>query len=269
MMRKIYLYILLVIFFLGITTLKVGAMQIPNTSEIRFFNLVWVEEASWGDTTEYSLRVELEPGLYENINNVIINELGTLKLYGVLVFQYPRSINTPLDERSVFYQENVDSEYYNFYNVEFIAVKKMSNRLELYLSDGGINHSIDYFPGLSNLGGIRVTYYIPDLTYDDGYVDGYDVGFSEGLETGKTLADEWEYTRGYNSGYSVGYDDGYDKGISENMETGGFGLILKNVFLGVGSFLGIQLLPGISIGAIIAVPIVFGIITFILGRRKE
>src|SRR5690606_10298168 len=93
-------------------------------------------------------------------------------------------------------------------------------------------------------------------TYED-LVREYGRGYEEG------------YDLGYDWGYDMGYDDGYNKGISENMETGGFGMVLKQVFVSVGAFLGINLLPGVSIGAIIAVPIVFGIISFILGRRKE
>lgn len=105
--------------------------------------------------------------------------------------------------------------------------------------------------------------------YWSGYEEGYDVGYEEGYEFGYEEGDWYGYHEGYEIGYDLGYGNGYNQGVSENIETGGFGLVLKQVFGGIGAFLGIQLLPGISIGAIIAVPIVFGIIAFILGRRKE
>ena len=241
---------------------------LPNGSEVKFYNLVWVEKATWGDTTSYDLVVEIEPGNYEPINAILTYESEFLKLYGVVVFNYPRILDTEIDTKSIYYQKNPNSEYQAVSNVDFIAAKKMSNKLEIYLNTTSGTHTLDYYEGLSDFGGNRTTYYIPELTYEDGYEDGYDVGYGEGLETGKTLADEYEFTRGYNSGYSVGYDKGYNKGISENLESGGFGLMLKNVFTSVGSFLEIELLPGIPFGAIIAVPIVFGIIAFILGRRS-
>jgi len=48
-----------------------------------------------------------------------------------------------------------------------------------------------------------------------------------------------------------------------------FGTMIRTVLLGVGSILSVELLPNITIGAIIAVPIIFGIISFVLGRRKD
>ena len=271
-MKKIFLFFMAVLSFLGFSVVKVHGMSIPNVSQVKLFNLVW-RELGYGGSSDhfiYDLVVELEPGEYENINNIIISWSENLNLYGVLVFQYPRIADTLLDEKYIIYQENPNDIEYRFYNVDFIAAKKMSNRFELYISENGVNHSLDYYPGLSNLGGNRDKYYIPNYdTYENGYADGYDAGYGDGFQEGKKVADEFEYTRGYNFGWDEGYDYGYDKGILENLETGGFGLILKQVFIGIGSFLGIQLLPGISIGAIIAVPIVFGIIAFILGRRKE
>lgn len=268
-MRKIFKFFTMILCFLFLTTLNVNAMTIPNTSEVKLYNLVWQERITFGDTTEYELLVEIEPGYYEPITAVLTYEAESLKLYGVIVFNYPRILDTPIDTKSIYYQKNPNTQYQAFKSVDFIAVKKLSNKLVIYLNTPNETYNLDYYDGLSDFGGKRITYYIPELTYDDGYADGYDVGYSEGLDIGKQLIDEYEYTRGYNYGYSVGYGAGYDKGILENLETGGFSLMLKNVFLSVGSFLELELLPGIPFGAIIAVPIVFGIIAFILGRRKE
>lgn len=63
------------------------------------------------------------------------------------------------------------------------------------------------------------------------------------------------------------FQKGYYKGLNETDATGFVGL-LGAVFGGLGALLGIEILPGIYIGAIIAVPLVFGIIFFILGKRK-
>lgn len=112
---------------------------------------------------------------------------------------------------------------------------------------------------------------------DDGYNNGYNVGYNDGFGDGKIAG----YDEGYDDGkadglavgrehwYDVGYQAGYNKGINEQLEDKDFSNLLRSAFVAIGAFLGINLLPGISIGAIIAVPIVFGIIAFILGRKKD
>ncbi len=109
--------------------------------------------------------------------------------------------------------------------------------------------------------------------YDDGYNHGYDDGYDKGLNDGQNI--------GYDNGrdyYGIVFNGNwrtaewygnymYDKGLNETDATGFRGL-LAVVFGGLGDLLAIQLLPGIYIGAIIAVPLVFGIIFFILGKRK-
>lgn len=106
--------------------------------------------------------------------------------------------------------------------------------------------------------------------YYDGYLDGsmdgdYYTGYDDGYKDGK----EYGINFGREHWYNVGYEYGYNKGLSEQMSDKDFGSLLRGAFTAIGAFLGINLLPGISIGAIIAVPIVFGIIAFILGRKKD
>lgn len=288
-MKKIF-YILsaIVLTFLLITKFNVSALSIGNVSEIKIFNLVWYElppeQCGMSDLTCYELVVELQPGVYEEINQVIINEPETLNLYGVIVFQYPRSLSTPMDEKRItFYPLSGNPISYN--NIEYMAVKKFTNRLELYIN----NDVFNYQPNDTRIEGIRYEYYIPDYDYDDGYQHGYNDGYQSGREAGYQAGSEvgyeygyddgynegWEngnetgYNRGYEEGHEIGYQTGYNAGISEQIQDKDFTNLLKSVFVGIGSFLGINLLPGITIGAIIAVPIVFGIIAFILGKRKD
>ncbi len=123
---------------------------------------------------------------------------------------------------------------------------------------------------------------------DDVYSKGYNKGYWEGKNDG--------YSKGLDDGYDKGFDDGYDETMFNifhngfNVDSGydqtesrpyiagfnagiekstdfSFTSLLAQIFTGLGSFLAIQLLPNISIGAIIAVPIVFGIIAFIIGKR--
>ena len=97
--------------------------------------------------------------------------------------------------------------------------------------------------------------------YNKGYNRGYEKGKEDGIIEGRQGA--------YQEGYDNGYQNGYNKGLSEQLDDKDFTVLLKSAFLAIGTFLGINLIPGISIGAIIAVPLVFGIIAFILGRKKD
>lgn len=284
-MRKIYYIISVIILtFLLITRFNVNALSIGNVSEIRIFNLVWYEiEGGPSDTQYYDLVVEIQPGVYDLIDAVIIGEAETLSLYGVIVFQYPRSLSSPKDYKTItFYPLSGSPIHYN--NIEYMAIKKFTNRLELYINDDTyLYQSYD-----TRIEGFR-SEYIADWDYQDGYNDGYNEGFQKGREAGYQAGSEAGYEYGYDEGYNVGYGQGkedgktigyengydegynvgYNKGLNEQIADRDFAYLLRSAFIAIGAFLGINLLPGISIGAIIAVPIVFGIIAFILGRKKD
>lgn len=134
------------------------------------------------------------------------------------------------------------------------------------------------------------------MQYESGYNNGYNIGYQKALEG---LDNENLYIEAYiegakegrlkgiaeenkrmlplleekeQEGFKKGYQEGYAKGANDILQEGGqFGFlgVLTAIFSGIGVFLGIELLPNITLGAIIAVPIVFGIIAFILGRRKD
>ena len=74
-----------------------------------------------------------------------------------------------------------------------------------------------------------------------------------------------DYTTVEQEAYMRGKFDGQ---LESNDELG-FGGLLSASFIALSSLLAIELLPNISLGMIIAIPIVFGVIAFILGRRKE
>ena len=66
--------------------------------------------------------------------------------------------------------------------------------------------------------------------------------------------------------YYEGFREGKDEGLRLSTDHSFYGLI-SQVFAGLGTFLAIELLPNITFGAIFAVPLVFGIIFFIIGKR--
>ena len=136
-MRKIY-YILstfILMFLMGIG-IKVNAMkEIPNVSETRVYNLVWYFSSVGGNTTYFDLVVDIGQGgvmVYEEWNEVIINEAELLKLYGVMVFQFPRTIQSSNDEYRVSFKQT-NGEYIHYYDIDYIIVKKLTNRLNCIL----------------------------------------------------------------------------------------------------------------------------------------
>lgn len=68
-------------------------------------------------------------------------------------------------------------------------------------------------------------------------------------------------TDDYHNAYSQGYSDA----MAENPESVGF---FGTLFSSIGSFLSIEILPNISFGLILAVPLIFGIISFLIGKGK-
>lgn len=143
----------------------------------------------------------------------------------------------------------------------------------IYFSNDSNDFLNDVAGGLMSYGyasGYRFGYSMGQYEFENqDYQDGYTEGWNASILENK---DHWVNTgvlMGYQDGYAIGKQDGYDIGFPEGQATDfGFTTLLASVFVGVGSFLSINILPNISIGAIIAVPIVFGIIYFIIGRRK-
>lgn len=102
--------------------------------------------------------------------------------------------------------------------------------------------------------------------YTDGLSDGYEQGYNHGKDAGLKDGKEIGIEQGITIGKEIGFTDGYDKGINDATDHSFYGII-GQVFQGLGSFLSIQLLPNITFGAILSVPLVFGIISFIIGKR--
>lgn len=118
-----------------------------------------------------------------------------------------------------------------------------------------------------------------------GEMDGYGIGYDKGYDDGKKVSSDEAYEDGQDLGKIIGmqqygiYYNGewltaqqygmikFNDGVEAHNDFSFIGL-LTQVFVGMGSILAIELLPNITIGAIIAVPIVFGIIYFILGKKR-
>lgn len=179
----------------------------------------------------------------------------------------PQFLNVSL----VVFEMHRDAEGYIYQKL--LLYDSLSNLLfeTIYKAD----YDSPYYPNI----------YQPNLVADL-LSDNYSKGYSEGIATAEKLKEQYKdegFTLGYyealeqygfyiNGSYVSGaeaYSMGYNKGTSEGFETGGFLFVLSSAFSGVAMLLGIELLPNITLGMIVAVPLVFGILFFILGKKKE
>lgn len=70
------------------------------------------------------------------------------------------------------------------------------------------------------------------------------------------------FENGYNNGYDIGYNNGYSEGIESNNNIFDFILTAFNI---VSSVLSVEILPNIRLWYIVAVPLVFSVVKFIIG----
>lgn len=168
-------------------------------------------------------------------NHYFINSLDYVSWYDQLYL--------PLGNYQMFSMSGapVKMSFYSYYWGDNLDVS-----IDAFLSGYPNNSGNWYF--VRNIK--TVNQYSYDYGYEDGYEDGYDYGFPLGRQ----------------QGYDMGVDKGFNDGVASATDYSFFGLITQ-VFAGLGSFLAIELLPRITIGALLAVPLVFGIISFIIGKR--
>lgn len=83
----------------------------------------------------------------------------------------------------------------------------------------------------------------------------YERGKAEGIEEGKE--------QGYNEGYRIGYNKGINEGVMGQLDLFGY---LQALFgeQGLGRLLKLELLPGVSLGAVIMIPLAFFLVSFIM-----
>lgn len=65
----------------------------------------------------------------------------------------------------------------------------------------------------------------------------------------------------YNAGYAAGQFDGYNEAMAVGDS---IGEMLGGIFEGINAFLSVQLVPGITFGLLALIPIVFGVVQFIM-----
>lgn len=98
---------------------------------------------------------------------------------------------------------------------------------------------------------------------------GYQSGFTKGYDTAEADVFPVAFQQGFNIGFDDGFNEGFDEGFDEGFEgfadSGGFGFAWIQTFFSLfTAIFSITLLPGLSVGTIVAIPIVLSLIFFIL-----
>lgn len=96
-----------------------------------------------------------------------------------------------------------------------------------------------------------------DAGQKKGYKNGYDYGLSQVSDTVKK--------EGYNNGYYDGKNAGYDEGLAVGNSSLNLGLnSMSSLFNGLSSLLGIKVFGTVPLGAFLGIPLLFGLVMFIL-----
>lgn len=184
----------------------------------------------------------------------------------------------------------------NSYSSHFFLASNSHNSFGGYVRfnfSGSTNDLLDYDIKLAFLPVQKSDFYATVYSAWTGQAS-YDAGYQDGLDDAVDFDDNDFYNQGYedakteyeNSGYDVGYEDaktdyyqprydagynvgksaGYQDGLNDS-EANPLLSMLIGSFSAIGVILDINILPGISIGMLILIPVLFGIIAFIIGRR--
>lgn len=152
----------------------------------------------------------------------------------------------------------------------------LGSQLVLYLDTIEIinnGESFGYWKVLSlmNIGSTFQKNYGYNPDYYVGYDEGYNTGYDNGLNYGHFLHNN-DYQLGVEAGYGFGYNDGYSVGFTDGFEStddGGMWGVLWSAILAPFMILNTEMLPGITLAMIVAVPLVFGLLGWILSTGKS
>lgn len=108
---------------------------------------------------------------------------------------------------------------------------------------------------------LNISYNFNGYIGEGGDIEGaYNRGYSDGYDAGESIG----YIDGLTEGRDLGYIDGYNTAI-EGQYTGDW---FKSVFKTLGDLLNVELFPGLSIGYVVALPLILALVAFIIGWFK-
>lgn len=157
----------------------------------------------------------------------------------------------------------IRKDYFTFYYEQIAQVSEETffNRfVQDYLSD--VLNYIKYY--------VRIGNEFYNIGYLDGHADGYDKGYDIGYDDGYDDGHSDGYDDGYEVGHSDGYSEGHSIGKNEGLNEGSsaWGVLFSAMLSTFGAVLSIEIFPNLTIGMIAAVPLILGLLAFIIGVAK-
>ena len=129
------------------------------------------------------------------------------------------------------------------------------------LSEGQVNAEKTYFNDNSFVGFDFPVYLLSDLEFDPEEV--YDIGKAAGITAYHTGTDYGLYDVEDSAAWDLGYADGIGAGIGADFLSADF--LMGIFFSTIGGIAEIELLPNLTIGMLIAVPLILGLMAFFIG----
>lgn len=151
-----------------------------------------------------------------------------------------------------------------FYDLQIIAVNSSGNIVPLATVKAQNN------PNATT----KATFYLPFstnklyITTPHKYIIGYNNFKINITTTNLTALSLYSYKDGFREGRSSGYTSGYNAGIAQQNATLGTMEYIGAAFNGIGSILQIELLPNVPLSLFILLPLMFGLITFVVKLSK-
>lgn len=200
---------------------------------------------------------------FSNINYNMGTSLNSATNNGYTLLQLVNYHNSQIiysHELINFYSYMVNSFEYDYSNSEYSLNDYAFYWLKFYS-----NTYANEFYGFDFE--IYQNYYLPDTletAYTSGYAEGESEGYADGHEVGYAEGINDGYTAGYEDGESDGYATGKSDGIAigESRDYSPFAVI-KNAIASAGSFLSFEIMPNISIGLLMSLPLVGAVIAWI------
>ncbi len=200
---------------------------------------------------------------YNYYRNYTIPSNSTFNIVFEFVFNFDSNISLSGSDFDFKYINISDNDLLQQYN-DFVGIDDIYN--EGFNAGYALGYQEGYDTGLTDAisisdyesafnWGVQVGYnqaVNEHGSYDAGYSDGVSDGLSQGLLEG--------YNSGYDIGYSAGKSDGFNEGVSENISQSW----IIGIFDLFGTVLAIELLPNITIGFLVGLPVILGVVFFVI-----
>ena len=278
-MKKYILIITLLLSTVIMSFINVQAYDLPNSTTGTYTTFGKTQEVLWNTTST------------SNVYKIEFEALGS----GYIPIEYMYNYLDNVNANNHIYYLDYTLDYNLYYNEQWQVI---DIAMIVFLYDT-LGASTSHMLVLDNQGNLEIDITLDNLDssvyfarfeqlnvtstdYWKGYYDAknqYEItDFRFVFENGSAYYD-YDINNSYDylvdktaietEAYNIGFSQGESYGRMQTVESSlGIGYIISTAFGGMGQLLGITILPGIAIGAIVALPLIFGIMAWLFGLSK-